>query len=140
MLKYYFDVEYTDGSTFTQNKEDKSATDEKRSAFYDVCCDVEKGKKIKLFLLSDGQVCYAVNLLDGSFIVNGAEFRMHEMEDLKDFKIIFYRQHTHDFLAAQEKVTEQTKHAIVYRMGWQATNSKGQNIQCVMQLPEYLVE
>ena len=127
-LKYLFDVEFEDGSVYTQNKEDKSLLEEKKSCFYDV---LNSGKKIKLFMLSDGKDAYAVDLTDGRFEVNGKSFYMHEERDLKDFRIIFFRQHTHNF---NIDTKEQLSHEIVFRMGFQANDQKGNNIQRVMEI------
>ena len=129
MLKYLFDVQFDDGSSYTQNREDVSVIEpEKRSCFFDVQRQIESGKKVEWFTLSDGDTFYAVNLKDGRFNVNGKEFFMHEERDLEDFRIIFFRQHTHNFNAGQE-----LSHEIVYRMGWQITKD-GKNIQRVMEI------
>lgn len=131
MLKYLFDVEFTDGTVYTQNADDRSVIDpEKRSCYYDVSKDVENGKQIKYFLLSDGINGYRVNLMDGSFMVNGATFKTHEEEDLNDFRLIYFRKHTHNFNQSNEELS----HEIVFRMGWQANDSKGNNVQRVIEI------
>ena len=133
MLKYLFDVEFTDGSIYTQNAEDRSLTEpEKRSCFYDVQCMLDQGRKVKSFLLSDGNDTYLVDCTDGHFEINGKIFFMHERRDLTDFDLIFFRQHTHHFRMAATDVNE-FDHEIVYRMGWQI-NVDGQNLQRVMEI------
>lgn len=130
MLKYYFDVEFTDGTTYTQNADDRSVFEpEKRSCFFDVKRLIEEGRKIRYFMLSDGKDVYMVDLTDGHFEINGKSFFMHERRDFTDFEIIFFRQHTHNFMASGAE----TAHDIVYRMGWQ-TNKDGQNFQQVMEI------
>ena len=127
-MKYLFDVEFEDGSCYTQNAEDRSLIEpEKRSCYYDV---MQSGKKINQFMLSDGNNCYSVDLKDGSFTVNGVRFFMHEERDLKDFRLIYFRQHTHNFNLA---TNEQLSHEIVFRMGWQTTKD-GKNIQRIMEI------
>ena len=131
MLKYLFDVEFTDGSTYTQNLEDKSFYEpDKRSCFFDVMKAVECGRKIKLFLLSDGKNGFLVDLTDGHFEVNGVKFFMHEERDLTNFRIIFFRQHTHHFNQDNKEIG----HEITYRVGWQANDKDGNNVQRVMEI------
>lgn len=128
-LKYLFSAYFTDGSCFAQTSEDRSVIDpEKRSAFYDVMQQVEAGKVISIFELTDGTNIFSVDLTDGHFEVNGVEFFMHEERDLEDFRIIFFRQHTHHF----NQEHEEQAHEIVYRMGWQTTKD-GKNIQRIME-------
>jgi len=129
-LKYLFVVQFDDQTLYEQNPEDVSLIDpEKRSCFYDVMQAVEKGKKIVWFLLTDNKNVYAVNLVHGYFQINGVTFYMHERRDLKDFRIVFFRQHTHHFNLNKEE----QGHEIVYRMGWQTTVD-GQNLQQVMEI------
>jgi hypothetical protein len=132
MLKYYFDVEYTDGTFYTQNKDDRSLIDpEKRSCFYDVMQDIEKGKQVKTFLLSDGVDAYSVDLTDGHFEVNGKPFFMHDSGmGLKNFRLIFYRQHTHQFNMQQQELS----HFINYCIGWQTNDETGKNYKRIMEL------
>ena len=131
MLKYLFDVEFTDGSTYTQTPADRSVFDpEKRSCFYDVMQLIEQGKQIKLFLLSDGKNGFLVDLSDGHFEINGIPFFMHEQRDLTDFRIIFFRQHTHHFNQDNKEIG----HEITYRMGWQTNDKDGKNVQRVMEI------
>lgn len=89
MLKYLFKVTYTDGTTFRQDHKDQSKIDPTRSAFFDV---LNSGKEVKEFELG----LVKVNLLDGSFFVNGVNIQVGD--DLPDFKreLVFYRQHQVD--------------------------------------------
>lgn len=135
MLKYLFAVEFTDGSNYFQNHDDVSALDNKRSCFYDVLQEVEKGKKIRCFYLKTGEdfdlQTVGVNLIDGSFDVNGVSFLMHSDETLKDFRIIFYREHTHKF---NQRDGIELGHDIVYCIGWQTDDAKGKNVQRIMRI------
>lgn len=109
-LKYLFTAEYKDGTLFTQNPEDVSAVDPKRSAFFDVKHDQLIG-----FVLSDGKNTFGVDLTDGHFEINGVPFFLHETE-MRDFKLFFFRRHSHTF---SSDGAEQT-HTITYRLGWRA--------------------
>lgn len=142
MLKYHFTAIYKDGSTYKQNEEDVSTTDPKRSCYFDV-----KQEELKAFMLYDEHNVFLVNLENGSFEINGVLFVMHEghvkkvsdgrggikeiIVPLTDFRLVFFRRHTHSFLVGNEK-NEEMSHEIVYRMGWQCT-VEGVNYQEVMQ-------
>lgn len=137
-LKYLFQATYKDGTIYKQNLEDKSITEpETRSCFYDVNID-----EVQTFFLFNDDHTYSVNLEDGHFEVDGVPFFMHEAHvkelengrkifmELKDFRLIFYRQHTHNFNASTQ---QEISHEIVYRFGWQCTVD-GKNYQQIMQL------
>jgi len=122
MLKYLFEVTYQDGSTFNQNAEDVSATDPKRSAFFDV-----KLGQIKTFSLVGEGHRYMVDLEDGHFEIDGASFRMRGWEFLTNFRLIFWRQRDHIWPPGEEV-------RVVYLLGWQANDRKGRNIQRVLEI------
>jgi hypothetical protein len=124
MLKYLFTAQYLDGSVFAQNPEDVSSVDPKRSAFYDV-----DHSKLAIFYLVSSNNVYSVNLIDGHFEVNGVPFRLHDDPELKDFRLIFFRQHTHNYNIITK---EELSHEIVYKLGWQTTK-EGKNIQHVIE-------
>lgn len=127
MLKYLFTAGYKDGTIYQQNVEDKSITEpEKRSCFYDV--DQEK---LAYFVLKGDGHEYGVDLRDGHFEIDGIKFFMHEVP-LKDFRLVFFRQHTHHFNVGAVG-QEETSHEIVYRLGWQCTVN-GKNYQEIMQI------
>ena len=127
-LKYLFVAEYADGSVFEQTKEDRSQREpDKRSAFYDV--DHEKLFAFHLVIAENLNTICSVYLANGLFVVNGVVFRMHEML-LTDFKLIYFRQHTHSFnVQFQEQA-----HEVVYRLGWQAKDERGNTVERVMQI------
>lgn len=133
-LKYLFIATFADGSTIVQQPEDKSTIDpEKRSQFYDVLQYAEKSPIVRFELKSeDGGPArtFAVDLRDGHFEVNGQAMRMHESDEA-GFELIFFRQHTHDFLVSRTE-NKETRHKIVYRMGWKIAGN--QNYQRVMQI------
>ena len=123
MLKFLFEVEYKDGTSFKQNEEDVSFVDPKRSAFFDVKMD-----DVKRFILR-GENVFCVDLTDGHFEVNDVSFKLHE-EELNDFRLIFWRQHTHTL---NTKYVEKA-HEIVYKIGWQTNGKDGKNIQRIMEI------
>lgn len=130
MLKYYFTVLYHNDTTFEQNKDDVSTIVRpgKGSAFTDVKVD-----EVATFTLQGEGHTYGVSLIDGHFEVDGVPFFMHEVggidnEVMKDFRLIYYRQHRHGLHQNQE-----ISHETVYRFGWQCTVN-GKNYQQIMQL------
>ena len=124
-MKYKFQVTYKDGSVYLQNDDDISVTDPKRSCFYDV-----KQEEVKSFFLFNDEHTFSVNLEDGHFELDGVPFLMHEENDLlKDFRLVFWRRHTHSF----NQNNEELSHQIVYRFGWQCTVD-GKNYQQIMQI------
>lgn len=127
-LKYLFSVEYKDGSTYAQNPEDRSITEpEKRSCFFDVALP----EVVRFTLRGDGNE-YVVDLRDGHFEINGKSFKMHEDEAMTGFELVFFRRHTHHFLAGAV-TTQETSHEIVYRMGWQC-KFRGKNYKEIMHI------
>ena len=94
----------------------------------EVFFDVRQDDVARFTLTGDGH-SYAVDLTDGHFEVDGVPFKMHE-EPLKDFRLIFFRKHTHNFNLEYKELS----HDVVYRMGWQTTNEKGENVQRVMEI------
>ena len=123
-LKYLFQVTYKDGSTYTQNEEDKSISgNDTKSCYFDV-----KQEDVKNFFLFNNEHQYSVNLEDGHFEVDGLPFFMHTDFLLKDFRIVFYRQHTHDFTMDGQEVN----HRIAYCFGWQTNDKDKKNVQRIM--------
>lgn len=126
MLKYLFIAEYKDGAMYEQTIEDVSKTDDKRSCFF----DVKQDEVLRFYLVSaDNAVC--VDLSDGHFEVNGFEFFMHDAGmGLKDFRLIFYRQHTHEFNMNRQELS----HEINYCIGWQTKDNEGKNHKRIMEV------
>lgn len=122
-LKYLFLAQYKDGTAFIQNKEDISAQDDKRSAFYDV-----KQDQLHTFSLIGEDNIYMVDISNGCFSINSVPFRMHDTE-VTNFKLVFHRQHTHTY-----KGVEELSHIIVYHIGWEGVDKEGQIISRVMQI------
>lgn len=129
MLKYLFKAIYNDGTVYEQNAEDRSIIDpEKRSCFY----DIDHSKLVAFTLKGDGHE-YGVDLRDGHFEIDGIPFVMHEMP-LKDFRLVFFRKHTHSFnVKVDDGTHREIDHKIAYRIGWQCTVN-GKNYQEIMQI------
>jgi hypothetical protein len=128
-LKYLFKATFQDGSVIEQTPDDRSANDpENRSQFFDAL-ERSKNTRMTSFLLQGQGHEYAVDLTDGHFEIDGVPFRMIEGM-LPYYEIVFFRRHTHDFVAG---TGQETNHSIVYRLGWQC-NDDGKNYQRVMEI------
>lgn len=123
MLKFV--ANYTDGSSYFQNDADASVKESERNCFFDVEHD-----RLASFELcgADGR-CFGVDLLDGHFEVGGVSFRMHD-EDITDIRLIYFRRVTLQFNIMHEEVGR----AVAYRLGWQALDRKGKNVQRIMEI------
>lgn len=112
-LSYLFDVIYQDGSEFHQNPEDVSKKDSKKSAFYDV--DVDQVKEFSLHGQMDDHP--GIDLETGKFSFSGPEtlneFFIGEPGP-KPYKLIFYRQHKHDFTMGFEEIDHTIKYCLGY--------------------------
>jgi hypothetical protein len=109
-LKYLFRVIYKDGTEFQQTQEDVSKNVPGGSAFSDVNQD-----KVKKFILEgasglDNSI--GVDLNEGYFW-NGNIFYVGEPGP-KPYKLIFYRQHTHNFNIDREELSHIIKYCIGY--------------------------
>lgn len=126
-LKYLFIVEYKDGSVYRQNMADLPVIKKTGSSFSDV-----RMEDVSRFYLVDAKNVFCVDLNDGHFEVNKIPFYMHDQgEGLKDFRLIFYRQHTHSFNIGTK---EELLHEINYCLGWQTNNEQGNNIKRIMEI------
>lgn len=125
-MKYLFIAEYKDGATYAQNLQDISLTDEKRSCFFDV-----RQEDVLRFFLTGGDNVFCVDLSDGHFEVNEVPFFMHDAGlGLKDFRLIFYRQHTHQFSGDRKELA----HDINFCIGWQTNDDNGKNVKRIMEI------
>ena len=122
MLKYKFTAHY-EADKYVQNDEDRSLTNDEKSCFFDIKHD----ELLRFELEGDGHK-YSVDLTDGHFEIDGIPFKLHELP-LKDFRVIFFRRHTHGFNAMNVEI----EHDTVYRMGWQTTYN-GKNYQEVIEI------
>ena len=125
MLKYLFACQYNDGSMFTQNKEDVSLIDTKKSAFFDVMLD-----QVERFWIENQDNIYLVDLSDGHFEVNRVPFFMHEItidatKHLTNFRLIYKRRNW---------VDNKSGHRIMYMLGWQANYPDGKNEKRIMMI------
>ncbi len=113
-LKYLFHVQYYDGDGFIQNEEDVSRVDPTKSAYYDV--EQDKVEYFTLITSDEGQV--GVNLGTGIFLSTFEGFYAHNFTvgdpGPKPYKLIFYRQHTHNFTMGLEEIDHTIKYCIGY--------------------------
>lgn len=130
MLKYLFTCSFEDGQIYTQNQEDISILDPSKSCFYDVLKEQENNK-IQIFCLADqdGLNDYTVDLRDGSFLVNGVKFFLHESEmGYFNRRLIYYRRRTVSFSTSFEERESST----LFVLGWQGNDLHGNNREFVI--------
>ncbi len=84
--KYLFKVEFVDGTTLEQTQEDISSIDPKRNTFYDV---LQSKKKVKTFTLKRFLERYSVDLITGTFKLNGVTVIPEPLIDKKTGKELF---------------------------------------------------
>lgn len=134
VLKYLFEAEYYDGTTYNQTPEDQSKLDEKKSEFYDV---LNSGKVVKRFSLIGEGNKISVDLSTGLFEVNGLPLLLEsdKLPTLPDkFELIFYRQWTREQNITYEKrsgnIVNRSEGAAFceYFIGWQCLIA-GKNYQ-----------
>lgn len=128
-LKYLFTAIYDDGTVYAQNPEDKSLLKDFGSSYSDV-----NQEKLIAFILEDqigsGKVI-GVNLLDGHFEIDGFRMLIHQEKDLTNFRLIFFRRHVHKI---RQSDGVELSHDWFYRIGWQANDSKGNNVQRIIEI------
>lgn len=134
-LKYLFEAQFEDGTIFKQDPKDISKSDPKRSAFYDLLQDKRKIVRFALIEQSANPKEISVNLTHGTFDQKNckqedlaAEGDTELPDKLKDFRLIFYRQHQHDI---DRETNKEIDHRIRYCLGWQTTYKK-KNYQQVL--------
>jgi hypothetical protein len=116
-LKYLFNVEFTDGTTLKQTKQDVSKIDPKRSAFFDV---LNSGKEIRSFTLGKLFDRWSVDLKTGVFSHNGYKFQLEENLSPVKRTLEFFRQHQHD-MSLEGKETD---HRVTYFLGYSVGKKK----------------
>lgn len=121
MLKYLFCAEFDDGHLYYQSQDDKARIAKEGSCFTDIL-ETQKEKKLTKFWLVNDKVNFSVNLLTGKFYLNGIELTVEGDKPVPisnpDYRLIFYRQHQHDFNPESQ---EETAHKVTYFIGWQTT-------------------
>ena len=120
-LKYLFVAHFEDGQIYQQTLEDVSQlvvpTEERNaSAFTDVL-ELCKQKKLLTFSLVGEGHNYTVDLRDGHFEIDSIPFVSHEEDFIKQFNLLFYRQHQHDFTPEGKTLA----HRVKYVIGWEST-------------------
>jgi len=113
-LKYLFHVQYYDGGGFIQEPEDVSKVDSKRSAYY----DVEQDKVQYFELLLDDERVLGIDLATGQFFTCAEGYYLTQFTigdpGPKPYKLIFYRQHTHNFNVGLDELSHEVKYCIGY--------------------------
>lgn len=127
MLSFLFTAVFEDGCFIRQTQDDVSSVDSSKSQFFDV---LQKQERLVSFHLISPEKTISVNLLDGSFALDGFPFnagdpRQHEAGN--EYRLIFFRRHTHT-------TGTQSSHSVVYHIGYQWTDEKGTNHQQTLQV------
>lgn len=129
--QYFFHAVFKDGTSIVQDKTDTSATNPKKSQFFDVL--KKKSPLISFVLLSESQShSYGVDLRDGHFEVDGVPFFpfRNDTQQLTNFRIIYLRNNTLDFTVDRELLA----HRIGYTVGFQAKDKSGKNVKYIMNI------
>lgn len=109
-LKYLFTVTYQDGTGFRQTLEDVSESIPGGSAYSDVRID-----EVKYFSIYEPlREVYTVDLERGCFIVGDGTLFYVGDEGPKPYKLIFWRQHRHDFSVGLDEISHTVKYIIGY--------------------------
>jgi hypothetical protein len=121
-LKYLFHVVYKDGTEFQQTQEDISKSTPGGSAYSDV--DVDNVRAFYLMDAEEGWYVAQINVEDGKFSVNdGVLFSLGDPGP-RPYKLIFWRQHTHNF---NVEYVEQS-HIVKYIIGYADADGGGHTI------------
>lgn len=150
-LKYLFEVEFKDGSTYKQNDKDTSQFNLKKvriengqeiisdgTAFTDI---EKKIYQIKTFSLVNDKHRFTVDLTDGHFEMDGVITHIdHTVDQVVPvhlipkvpFKLIYFRQHKHDMnVNYEQRKSNEIAHRIIYFFGWEFSIS-GKNYRQVV--------
>jgi hypothetical protein len=135
-MKYLFKAHFQDGAQYQQNAQDVSISDSGRSCFFDVQQELNRGNEIVLFSLSNGVNAYHVNLIDGTFSIQGEQpdicpdSNLIIPEDVSGpFRLVYFRRHTHNFNDPYNA------HWFTYNFGWQTTHN-GVNIKKILEVKD----
>jgi len=118
-MKYLFKALFENGKVLEQNDSDISLINPQKSCFYDVLHEESNGNPVTLFELHGDSKTIGVNLLNGSFHVNGVNFSLYE--NPVDLKLIYFRRHICGL--TNGKINSQ---GTSFHIGWQI---KGTDIQ-----------
>lgn len=77
----------------------------------------------------------AVNLIDGSFTINNFPVMVFEKNvgdpPLTNYRVIFWRKHLQHI---QQQSGQVIGHDVIYQLGWQANDHKGNNVQRIIEI------
>lgn len=132
-MKYLFKAIFEDGAEYNQTPEDISKFLPNKSAFTDVLNLEKEGKKLVCFRLWDeyGKI-YEVNLLDGSFNINGIKVNPPEFGiEINNRRIIYFRRVVKNFNAAN---LEEISGSLIFFLGWQGNDQTGRNYKQTIEI------
>ena len=128
MIEYLFTAYFDDEHIIEQNKEDKSILEKGMSSFRDVALYAQNHKLIK-FELKRKNVAVSVDLIQGTFNMNGVDFIASPVQSFEEndlnFRLIYFREHTQNY---ESKTLNEQSHFVKYFIGWQLTVN-GKNYQ-----------
>lgn len=125
MPKYLFRARYKDGSIYEQTDTDTSQSTTGKNAFYDIHYSPWKPESelSEFSIFGEGKE-YSVSLLDGHFEEDRVSFWSPE-QSLQNFRLIYFLRRKKHFNLQLQLISEET----FWRIGWQATNENGENVQ-----------
>jgi hypothetical protein len=137
-MKYLFTAHFENGPSYFQNFNDESLVNPQKSCYFDIEQRIAAGEKLWKFDLVGAVFdnhTYSVNLIDGHFEVDGAPFTIlndaarREHQELRDFRLIYFRRVLMNFVATQEIQKE-----VAFHLGWQANDNGGNNHQQIIRI------
>ena len=144
-MKYLFECHFNDGTVLQQTEADVSTIDPTRSAFYDV---MQRKDDVIVFGVYNDVNTYAVDLRDGSFLINNAKFTIPidvdtEVKDAdgiisvrkepfvpatdQKFEVVYFRRHR-QLTVVGAALPEELTHEIEFHIGW-STQVNGEELR-----------
>ena len=133
MPNFQFIAEYTDGTIYYQHEADLPQHGEGGNSFTDVIQSrVASIENLSLFHLTNGERKYSVNLLNGTFKINGAEFAVEGENfegELSNVRLVYWIVTTRNFNPG-DLLDASVEHR--WQLGWQGNDSTGKNHQKII--------
>jgi len=122
-MKYLFRAQFNDGTGLTQSPDDTNPNGEGSSFSYLLEQEKLHGGVKEFFL--EGEQSASVNLIDGTFTINGVSFGAHDQDlEPKDLRLIYFREVKQRIHGAEIASSEISR----FFIGWQYTED-GKNHQ-----------
>lgn len=123
-----FVATWADDSQVVQTTEDVSAIEEGKNAYYDV---LNAPTPPRCFAITDGNIVFAVDLVDGHFEINGVPFYQHrqELQPLQDFELVYWRTTEQTLVVGGARDGECSSRVAGYTIGWKARDKRGEEVE-----------